>query len=124
MAISNETFKKRLRRINAVHEVGHAVAAVALGGCVNHVYFNNESIDDDFGQVSRSPMNDVEKEAIVCLSGMGAEIILRGVTWSELTPSSGSGDWKRVQGYLREYTFRRASKDGQTLQSTFNRDTD
>jgi hypothetical protein len=102
----SEQVLERFRRINAVHEAGHAVASLAIGGYANYACVDNENplAEESFGHVSRAPQNDVENNVIVFLSGMGAEIILRSVSWSLLQPSSGSGDWKNVQRYLRNHT--------------------
>ena len=101
MTSTNKTLEQRLREVNAHHEAGHAIATLAQGGCVLYVCVNNADPFSDFGASYSVPLDDVEKQVIVTLSGEGAEMILCGWTrWRIGSSSSARGDWQRIKTEL------------------------
>ena len=105
--MTNDELLDRFRKINAIHEAGHAVASLAFGSTVHYACVDNADPLGErgsFGHVARSPQSIIENDLTVCLAGVGAEIVERqdGSTWSGLFHGAGSGDWKNAQWLLRE----------------------
>jgi hypothetical protein len=87
-------------KCNAIHEAGHAVMALLLGVPLCRVWLSEDN--DGFGGCAHL-IRDCETEVLIKFAGAGAELILRGFGgWSILFASSGRGDWREAQFYLRD----------------------
>lgn len=96
----NKSVNQILDEVHAIHEAGHAVLALMLGGTVESIQFHDDYAWNGSAAVARCFVshNDPEAEALINLAGAGAEILFRdNCTWSQVLESTGRGDWKKAK---------------------------